>query len=294
MNIRGMAAVLAVVLLGSSFGSAAIRPSDVRKQAELGMLVRGSVDIDLEGGVESYSIEQAEKLPSAIVEMFSRQIPRWKFDPVLVDGKPARARTKMQLRVVAKPAGDDAYDVVIQSASFYGGENTGQERVGIKQRTPLGPLVRAMMQSGATGDVYLALKIGPDGQVLDGVVEQVNLTVSGSDKQMRNARQVLGDSSLALVRKWTFSVPTKGRHADQPYWSGILPFTFQLSENGRPPEDGYGRWKAYLPGPCAPIPWRDPGEDGSTVDSRCDSVAPEGAFTLDGDGPRLQTPLMQG
>jgi hypothetical protein len=292
MEIRGMAIGLASTLLMAAFAAGAITPSEARKQAELSMMVKGNIDIGIDGGVERYTIEKPEKIPPAIIDIVGKQIPHWKFQPVQVDGKPVHARTNMQLRIVASPTGDDNYDVVIQGASFSGGEDAGEERVSVKQKTPLGPLVRAMMNSGATGDVYLALKIGPDGEVLDGVVQQVNLTVRGTDKQMQNARQVLGDSSLDLVRKWTFSVPTKGEHTDQPYWSGILPVKFRL--DGQRAEARYGQWEAYLPGPCASIPWRNLDEDGSTIDSRCDSAAPDGAFTLDNSGPKLLTPLTQG
>ena len=216
------------------------------------------------------------------------------FEPVVIDGKPSEARTNMTIRVVASPASDGNYSLVIQGANFSGSKVSTAEKLRIKTRTGIGPLIRVMMSTGATGEVYVALKIGPDGKVQDGVIEQVNLTVLGTDKQMEDARVALGDSSLALVRKWTFSVPTQGESAGKPYWSGVLPIFFDgLDSSG--PSQQYGRWRAYVPGPCAAVPWRDSEEGGSNMEHRCEIDAlPEGEFTLDSSGPKLLTPLMQG
>ncbi|HOS60516.1 MAG TPA: hypothetical protein PK661_10500, partial [Syntrophorhabdaceae bacterium] len=83
------------------------------------------------------------------------------------------------------------------------------------------------------------------------------------------------NAALNVVRKWTFSIPTKGERAGQPYWSGILPVSFRMWGGSRPPDEEEGQWQAYFPGPCTPIPWRvleqDDGKD------RCDGdAAPDG------------------
>ena len=96
------------------------------------------------------------------------------------------------------------------------------------------------MSTGANGDVYLALKIGPDGKVIDGVVEQENLTTKGTETQMIEARRILGSESLALIRTWTFAVPTRGKEAGKPYWSGLLPYRSGSSANPSPMAGGKG------------------------------------------------------
>jgi hypothetical protein len=289
MEIRGMAIGLASALLMAAFAAGAITPGEARKQAELSMVVKGSIDLGLDGSVESYRIEQPEKLSPPILDLLAKQIPKWKFEPVQVDGKAVRARTNASLRIVASPINDGSYAVSIQSASFSGGSEAEAGQVTIRHRSLMGPLARTLEASGAAGDVYLALKIGPDGKVLDGIVEQVNLTAVGTDEQMARARKILGDGTLDVIRKWTFNPPAVGELANQPYWSGILPVSFHWDG----PSEKYGQWKAYIPGPCAEIPWRilEPG----VGESRChaDSV-PDGAFTLDNAGPKLLTPLTQG
>jgi hypothetical protein len=137
-----------------------------------------------------------------------------------------------------------------------------------------------------SGEVYIALKIGPDGKVMDSIVRRVDLMTSATEAQMAKAREILGDRTLKAVRNWTFDVPTRGKNAGQPYWSGILPVVFIIDRNEAMPP--YGEWRAYLPGPCAEIPWHvledEPPNGGNCV---------MGLETLDSDGPKLLTPLMQ-
>ncbi|GAA5001057.1 hypothetical protein GCM10025793_05050 [Lysobacter lycopersici] len=263
--------------------------------SEMSMLVKGTIDMRPDGSVESYALDDSGKLSPAVAGMVGMQVSQWRFEPTLVDGKPVRARTKMQLRIVAKPADTQNFDVHIQSAYFWGDSEGEDERISVRKKTSRGPMVSALMSTGLdAADLYLALKIGPDGKVEDAIVEQVNLPTLYSDGDMARLRRLLSQPTLKVVRQWTFNVPTKGERAGQPYWSGFLPVTFRLSDqNGSPAEAGYGEWRAYIPGPCTPIPWRtlDKGGDNSHCGN---DAAPEGVLSLDNSGPKLLTPLMQG
>lgn len=259
--------------------------SAARKQVELSMVVTGTVDIDADGRVEHYALDEPGKLPPAIVQLVSANLPTWKFVPELANGKAADVHAKMSLRFVAKPNGEGDYKIGVRSASFFGGSNAGSG-VSIASRPQTDALQNALRMAGTTGDVYLALKIGPDGKLMDGVVQQVNLTMVGTGAQMTQARKFLGQGALDFARHCTYSLPTYGSMRGKPYWVGVLPFRF--SYQGRLSED-YGQWHAYVPGPRTEIPWQDPDRASLGVDA-----APVGAFTLDGDGPRLLTPLTQG
>ena len=294
MKAWGIRAVAALALLASVFVAEAVNPQSPNRQADLSMLLKGTIDIAPDGRVERYSLEKSKDLTAVAAELLGKQISLWRFEPIEIDGKPAEAHTKMAIRVVASPSSDGNYALVIQGVNFSGGKKSAAEKLSIKTRTGIGPLMRVMMSTGAKGDVYLALKIGPDGKVMDAVVEQVNLTVQGTDEQMTNARTELGEASLAVIREWTFNVPTQGKFAGRSYWSGVMPVAFLGMDSSGPPKE-YGRWKAYFPGPCAAVPWRDSDDGGSNVDHRCKVDAlPEGEFTLDNAGPKLLTPLMQG
>lgn len=293
--MKGWGIVFAALLAAGSAAKAGDKDRLIEK-AEMSMQVKGSIDMRPDGSVASYSIDHPEKLSRAVTQMVGTQVSQWRFEPVLVEGKPVAARTNMWLRIVAKPVDDKNFNVHIQSASFSGASGDGDGRVSVRKKTSLAPMVSALMSTGlGAANLYLALKIGPDGKVQDAIVEQVELPVLGTEREMVLARSELGKSALKVVRKWTFNVPTKGEQAGQPYWSGVLPIAFTMSDGSTPPADvdEYGQWKAYVPGPCTPIPWRV-FEKGRGSD-RCGSdAAPQGEFTLDSSGPKLLTPLMQG
>lgn len=201
------------------------------------------------------------------------------------DGKATAVRTQGVLRIVAKPQEGGGYAAGIQSARFWGTAATDPSRLSVREKTlPLAYPSCGLLR-GMSGDVYVALKLGPDGKVIDGVVQKVNLTASASEAQMAKARRILADTTLEAVRNWTYNVPTQGEEAGQPYWIGVLPVFFNSDED--PPS--YGQWRAYLPGPCTEVPWPDP-KDGSRKPT-CDS-GPEQVMPLGRDGPKLPTPLM--
>jgi len=287
--------MVALALLVPFSSSGAVDRGKLIEKAEMSMLVTGSIDMRADGSVERYAIDHSDKLSNAVIQLIGAQVSQWRFEPTLVDGQPVAARTNMSLRIVAKPLDEQNFDVRIQSASFSGGGGK-DDRMSVEKRSSLRPMIEAMASTGMdTADLYVALKIGPDGKVLDAAVEQVNLGTIGGDVWMAKARRLLGNSALEVVRKWTFSVPSRGQLAGRSYWSGTLPFSLEMLDGPLPPSgiDEYGRWKAYVPGPCMPIPWRMDGVENGN--SPCTSdAAPEGVLSLDHSGPELLTPLMQG
>jgi hypothetical protein len=284
MKILKFAAMLS--LLTVVFVAHAASPSQLRQQTELGMVVRGKIDIRPDGSVNHYAITDAAKIPAAVRGILARQIPQWKFEPVLVDGKAVEAHADATVRIVAKPDGD-SYLAGIQGAQFFGGARDGSTRLSVREQTPT--LSYPSSARGMSADVYITLKIGRDGKALDAIVRKVDLNASASDAQMATSRTALAESTLATVRQWTFNVPTRGKRADLPYWIGTLLVTFNYT--GR--EVPYGHWRPYLPGPCTEAPWPSPDPaDGSREGHGCDP-APAYADDVDSDGPKLLTPLMQ-
>jgi len=279
-----------IVLLAPGFPSAAANQRLIEK-AEMSMLVTGGIDMRPDGSVERYSLDHPDKLSQAITQMIGAQVSQWRFEPTNVDGKPVAAHTNISLRIVAKPVDEQNFNVRIQSASFSGGSGAKDERISVAKKTSLAPMVRALMSAGTdAAELYLALKIGKDGQVLDAVVEQVNLYALGDEGWMAQARKILGKSAVYSVRQWTFAVPAHEPPEGEEYWSGTLPISFQMGDGSSPDLQEDEEWRMYIPGPCAPVPWRMHDKDG-----RCGGdAAPEGVLTLDSSGPKLLTPLMQG
>ncbi len=278
MKIRlpGLAALFA--LLATAFAAQAARPATFVDKAEASLLLDGTVDIHADGTVERYSLDDSVKLPAAIVDLIEREISGWRFEPVMAGGKPVAARTNMSLRIVATPKGDGNYDARIGSVWFSGGADDKPPAISVRTRTGLVYPTFAEPVAMA-GTVYVVLKIGPHGEVLDAAAEQVNLTTFGTNVEMAKARRILASNTLAAVRKWTFNVPATGDEAGRAYWIGVLPVKY-----GTWPSAGVGAWERYIPGPRLAIPWRDPGNEPAAAGI---DALPEGTMALDGAGPKL-------
>ena len=293
----GFRIVAACALLAVAFIAGAVGTQPKREQAQFSILLKGTVDIRPDGSVDHYSIEGIKELAPSIANMLDKQVSQWKFEPVVVDSKPVVAQTHMSLRLLATPNGDGNYSAGIQSVWFSGGGKSGQpdvdsgNRFGIRQKAAL-RYPKDAIDSGMAGTVYAALKIGPDGLVMDVIIEQVNLTVLGTEVEMAKARRILGNNTLASLRKWVFDVPTQGDQAGKPYWVGILPVQYGIA--GTEARAKYGEWEKYIPGPRTEIPWADPNGGPMQANRGGVDALPAGEFTLDSSGPKLLTPLSQG
>lgn len=106
----------------------------------------------------------------------------------------------MGLRIVAQQAGQDKYNLRIDSSSF--GESDKEDGETITARefgVPRYPENAA--RSGVTGTVFLVMKIGRNGKVEDLATEQVNLTVVGTEEQMRQGRDWLSRVARVAAKK---------------------------------------------------------------------------------------------
>ena len=104
---------------------------------------------------------------------------------------------------------------------------------------------------GIQGQVVLLVQVGKNGHVIDTVAHQVNLRVSGTDQEMRNARDILAKASVAAARRWKFTPPASGPEVGQDHWTVSVPVDFSLDDS----KTAYGVWEAYLPGPLSNAPW---------------------------------------
>ena len=141
----------------------------------------------------------------------------------------------------------------MQSASF-GTEAPGESITYISRLQPKYP--RDASDNGVSGTVYLLLKVGRQGGVIDVAAEQVNLRVIGPPELMKRWRDELAKASLSAARKWTFKLPTSGAQVDFPYWYVRIPVNFSLSQSHSRGET-YGHWRGYVAGPREAIPWLD-------------------------------------
>jgi hypothetical protein len=274
------------LLAGTAFAAG---PAAVRKQVEASLLVTGRIQVDTAGKVSGYTLDQKEKLPPAVVSMVDKAVPTWQFKPVLINGKVANVATDMSIRLVAKKVDNDNYAVAIRSAGFGDRSGNPQERVREQDMSPPN-YPEAAARSGVTGTVYLLLKTGRDGKVIDAVAEQVNLQVIADDASMNRWRRMLEDASLWRARRWAFIPPTEGDDAKAEFWVVRVPVVYSLADDPRGyAQRTYGRWEAYVPGPRKPNPWK---EDEEGAGFSPDTLAPGGAY-LAGSGLKLLTRLSE-
>ncbi|MFC3716412.1 hypothetical protein ACFONC_09625 [Luteimonas soli] len=262
-------------------------PKHVQAQTEASMLLTGTIEIEADGSVRGYSIDNEDKVPDHVLANIAGMVPEWRFEPVLVDGKPVSERVKMSLRMVAEPLQGGKFAIYIASAGF-GRKSAARptDSVSVREMNP--PVFpEEIVRMGGKGIVYLILKIGRQGMVEDVAVEQVNLTAyASSETRMRRIRLRLAEAALEAARGWTFNAPSTGELADDEFWLARVPVDFAYVGDK---QVAYGEWDAYLPGQRVRAPWLH-GDDDMTGG---DALAGGELQTL-GIGPRLLTPLKQG
>lgn len=241
-------------LLAVTAGAAAARTAeDVHKTAEASMVVTGTVEVNPNGSLHGYVLDQPDKLPPVVVGVVDKTMPTLEFQL----SRPATevVKTRMSLRVLATPEGGGNFKVSIEGASF-GEPGAHDDQVSMKDRSRTPTYPKTAIDARVSGTVYLALRIGRDGTVMDAIAEQVNLDQYDRDASMDRYRKMLADASLDAARHWTFNPPTKGADVDNPYWVARIPVNFDLRMWGAPAKGhSYGQWTAYIPGPRETPPW---------------------------------------
>jgi hypothetical protein len=258
--------------------------SAAQQQIEASLDVSGSLAVDDKGNVTSHTIDHPEKLSPGVVGLIGKTIPTLHFKPVLRDGQPHAVEANMYLVLVANHVDAQNVSIRIRSARFTESEPPSSGRVRIRKRGEV-QFPSEAMREGLGGTVYVAVRIGRNGRVMDAQAQQVNLRKVGSEEAMHHWRDVLSKPTLAAIRKFTFRIPSTGPEADHAEFSGILPVIFNIGQ-GQP---RYGQWNSYVPGPRESITWYDDKED-----TRSSEAVPPGTFAQAGTALTLLTPLGDG
>lgn len=134
------------------------------------------------------------------------------------------------------------------------------------------------------------MRVNRQGKVENIAAEQVNLDIRTRESQMRYFRDVLADAAIKGVGSWTYNLPTTGKHAEDPSWDVILPVRFNMIpirfDLTPKPQDSYGKWEVYVPGPRQPVPWLNDEQYGVSPDT-----IPAGSISQAASSLHLATPL---
>ena len=280
---------VALVLCGSSLPAtaastsaerAAERAAELDRQLELTMVVSGDLDVDAEGRVQRYTLDHRDKLPQALVRMLDGRVPLWRFAPMALPEGQTHSALRMHLRVYANRAGEerDMFRMSVREAGFLLRDDPrpGTDRLRYDPRSRLDAF------GAMPGIVYLALRIGPDGTVLQAFVERVDLAVKGSAKDMAEWRESLGRFTERQTRRLRFKVPATGPDAGLDEWKGRLPVAYNIPK----PQDW--EWQAYYRGPETRAPWKGAEDAENAVPT--DLLPADSAETPE-QARRLLTPL---
>lgn len=274
---------LAVVLAIAAVPLHAQVPDKDSLQFEASMLVTGSLDIETDGSVSGHVLDHEEKVPAYITSVIGRAVGGWRFEPVMVDGTAVRARARMTLRMVATPVGTDDLAVTLASATFGEYDPKSSDYVTrVRMRAPEYPFFA--LERGATGTVYLLLKVDRKGRVAEAIAEQVNLDGVSDEETMATLRKRFTESALSVTHRWKFAPPTTGEYVDAPYWSLRVPVNFTMNRDVAG-DEAYGKWTPYMPGPRQQAPWLQEEDPGAS-----DAIA-SGTVQQTGTGYRLLTSL---
>jgi Gram-negative bacterial TonB protein C-terminal len=266
----------------------------VRKQVQASMLVTGSIVVAQDGSVNSYTLDQQDKLPPLVLEVINKTVPHWRFGIDVNDFqeymRASQARllkAKMNLRVVAVPVDNQNYSVSISEASFGEGVSDGKASSDtITEKSMVAPRYPSRsLQDRVGGTVYVEVRIGRDGKVEDQVASQVNLHVLATESEMAIFRKDLAKAAMDAARRWTFNPPTSGNKASWQHWYAMVPVNF--CPNIHCDDEAYGKWSGYIPGPNVPIPWND---DTRATSGNSDAIPAGVAFQSD-QRLKLLTPL---
>lgn len=252
-------------------------PETVLAKVEVSTVISGTLDVEADGRVSNAELDNEADYQAGVIALVRNQIAGWEFEPVLRDGQPVAFRTPMQMHLVGTTTGSDDFVVRIDSVNFSRRNDPG-DATSVRANVLKPPrFPKEAISAGYTGTVYLLIRVGPDGRVIEVEPEQVNLTRAFSELGMTLARKSLAKAAVNKAKEWTFLVPSEGDDVGMDSWQVRVPVTFSF------PEQGNSIWEMYIPGPRTSPTWsQDAGRGQSSA------MGSGGVYRVDQHGPRLR------
>ena len=251
---------------------AAVAADGVASERLITMRLEGRLTVDAEGRVRDYHIRS--KMPAPVKALLDKAIPNWRFEPVLVEGKPVVAESPMRLLVAGVEEGDKVR-LRIDNVLFRA--NTREEFAAqraewaahdvhiVPAKLPPPSYPQKLEDAGAEGIVLLALRLTADGRVAESWVMQSSLlNATGRSVDLERNRARFERSALAAAEAWRFEVKAKdGAALTAKAMTLAVPveFTFRNVKEG---SSFAGTWRREFRGPNRPVPWLA-GDDGETI-----------------------------
>ena len=256
-------AMAAPTLAGASGSTAGDAAAAAKGEAVITMRLDGEISVNPQGRVHDYEIRT--KMTPGVQQLLDTAIPNWRFEPVLVDGKPVIARAPMRVVVAATQTGQN-YSIRIDNVIFR--PNTSAEfateaklseaddgyRIeGVKMTPPSYP--GDLMRKGVEGLVVLTVRINQDGSVGDVFAEQSSLlNVKGNPAQLEPALALLERSAVTTARRWRFRIHGSELATMNPIEHTVrVPVQYAIGTVRN--LDFTGTWRYEYRGPHRMAPW---------------------------------------
>ncbi|QBB71878.1 hypothetical protein ELE36_16780 [Pseudolysobacter antarcticus] len=203
----------------------------------------GDVRIGADGQVLDYTLKN--NLAPAISALVDKNVRKWTFDPIVVDGKAVIAKTSVHLYLKAVPAQQDNYSLQITNVIF------GEPKMAAKNQAPKYPPAAVQARLGAK--VILWLKLDKSGDVIDVQPYQTSLDGrAATEVEAERWRALFEKSGIAAAKNWHYDLneTLNGKTVGTTVFAPIN-YVVELPGKPRPA----GEWKAFLPGPLHTGPW---------------------------------------
>jgi len=251
-------AVLAAAMIQPALAKQPEAPTDAPVESVITTQVDGSVTFGTTGEVESYQIDT--KVMGPLRLPLENAVRRWKFKPVLVDGVPRRAFTRMRVTLAAKEVAG-GLQVKVDNVVFPLRKGDPVTRVDgeAEQVTAkkLGPpsYPFGLMKQGVGGIVLLAIRVDAEGRAAEVVaVQSMLFDVRGRPQTLHKAILVLEKSAISAAKAWTFNVPPTAKPRTADDMTITVPIEYRIDTKPVPA----GEWRTVVRIPKREIGWLKP------------------------------------
>jgi TonB family protein len=223
---------LAMLLLGGAAVAATpSRGPDVAEpQPTYRIKVEGDLYIGTEGMVTDFRLRSTDLAPD-IAAMVGKGVRSWRFEPILVDGRPVNAKTSLELELSLLPVAG-GYQLKVVGLGF------GNP---VRQSHSLQPpeYPSQARRVGLEADVGLVLTVDGDGRVAAVDVESTSLSGKGPQRVMVQWADLFERSAKVAARRWRFEMTeTVGGMAVSTRVR--VPVQFRIT-------GGQSNWTAFVP-----------------------------------------------
>ena len=216
--------------------------AQAEERASLQLDVSGNITIDQQGAVRDYKINTP--LAPKVEQLVDSAVRKWRFEPVVRDGKPVIAKTVMYLLLSAKPV-EQGYRLAIQKVRF------GGDRAAVSHILPGYPYEALRARVGAS--VLAAVRVDREGNVTDAAAVVSKVTdLRGAERKPGRLNKYFEQAVVGALKKWKYT-PADSEGGAPAEVTLIVTTSFSLPDSKGSDPLKNGGWRAA--DVTNPIPW---------------------------------------